>query len=266
MRIPRIKGLTTLSIMYQRDLDYNSYKRCILHIISHYTNNGFTYNGISLSLPQLSMYLNVKEDTFQSLVLETTNLYSVAFRSSDLDAQSGLRATLFSEILHWILSDKASINHLKTLVLNELQYPTTKNLKLPHAHLLVKVIESDAKLHASILNLLGQAFPAKNQTNILQIKASSEASKEPLITQKEAAELLGPIAQKALNDPDFLASLAEENDIHNPDLVPEVRASGSLDKDGTFIKSSIRTLIPDTLDSIHYSIDSTIDDEAEDLG
>lgn len=255
-----------MSILYQRDLDSTSFRRCILHVISHYTNNGFMYNGIPLSLPQLSFYLNVKEDTFQSLVLETSNIYSVAFRSSDLDAQQGLRASLFSEILGWILSDKASMGHLKALIMNELQYSTTGNLKLPHAHLLVKVIESDSKLQASILNLLGQAFPAKNPSNLIQINASSTDKKGEFITQKEAAELIGPIAQKALYDSDFLAALAEENDIHNPDLVPEVRASGSLDKDGTFIKSSIRSQIPDTLDEIHYSIDSTIDDEAEDLG
>lgn len=255
MRLIRPKGTTILSILYQKDLDNISYKKLINHIISHYTSNGFTYNGIPLSLASLSYYLQVKEDTFQNQVIEVSNLYSPAFRSGDLEVQSGLRASLFSQILTWVLSDKASMEHLKALVTNELQYPTTGNLKLPHAHLMVKLIESDAKLQASLINILEKAFPAKNTTNILAIQAN-QAPKADLITQKEAIDLIGESASLALQDPSFMAALAEEYGVHDPDRVPEVRAGGAEDKYGTFIKTSAGTLISADLDSTIYSIES----------
>jgi hypothetical protein len=209
------------------------------------------------------MYTGIKQGTLQSEVLNVNNLYSQAFSTSNPDELAKARVSLIAEIWAGLTADRATINRLRTLTLNELQYENTAKLKLPHAHLLVKIIESSAKLQASFGSLLETIYPQQVLNNLIQIN-TIDASKEPLITQKEAIEIASEMAQKALTSPNFMAQLASEYGINDPEKVPEVRASGSLDTTNNPDIPRKKSLIQPANEAIIYSI---LDDfEASEVG
>lgn len=254
MKLPRPKGLTKLIHYYNMTNNEEDYYRAIRLIIAHYTSNGFTILGIPLSLSELSGLYQVPEHTFQNQVLEVSNLYSPIFRSTKIEDQIALRATLFAEILGASQLGNSQILRANELISNELTYPNSNKVRLPYAHALFKGIETSTKVQASIIALVNALFPAQNITQILNLQAESGPKKD-VLTASEAMEMVGEMAQKALNNPDFMAQLASKHGLEDPEKVPEVRASGAVDTDGTYIKASKNTLIPDTLDTIHYSID-----------
>lgn len=243
-RIPRLKDLTIYATKYRISLDHNTYYDLNRLVVTHYIKNAQTYLGVPLTLEEICNLLSIKIDTFQDLILDIPTLYGKHFQSSDLAVQQGLRASLISDILGGLTVDKLQILRAKELIISQLTYPDSGAIKLPHAHLLLKAIESSTKVDTAMMNLLDRAYPQAVVTQILQINAAQNDDKPRYLTQQEALDIVGLEAQKALSSPKDLDKLAADYGIHDTEKIPEIRASGSLETDGTFIsrtKSPLHT-------------------------
>lgn len=253
-----------LSRRYIISNEVNDYFSVIHHVINHYIQNNFSYLTIPLSLPQLSIVTNIKESTLQEQVTRVPSLYSKAFNLEDPQKSLELRQRLISDVFAWALSDKAMISQLNSLLSSDLTYIDAATGKpkvaLQRGTLLVKGIEADAKLQASILNLIDKLVPQTQLTQIINLQSQGK-EKVTYLTKAEAIEILSEEAQLALNSPDNMRLLAAK---HHLDEAPEVRASGAIDTDGTFIKSSKQSLIPEAQDTLLYSIEEELSDEDED--
>lgn len=263
-RIPRIKGLTLLSRRFIISNEDKDYYHIIHHVINHYIQYNFTYLGTPITLPQLSLLTNIREEVLQDQVTQIPSLYSKAFSLDDPQKALDLRQRLISDVFQASMSDKALIGRLNSLLSNDLTYPDPRTgapkVALKTAHLLVKSVEIDTRVLANLVNLVDKLMPQSQLSQLLAQKSTPQNEVE-YITITEAVELISDQAQLSLSSPDRLRLLAEK---HGLDEVPEVRASGSLNTDGTFIKSPKKAFIPEAQETILYSIDS-IEDGIEDI-
>lgn len=264
LRIPRIKGISLLSRRYVITNEDKDYFRIIHQVINHYIQNNFSYLTVPKTLPELSSLTNIREETLQDQVMAIPTLYSKAFDLGDPQKALGLRQSLISDVFAWSLSDKASIQRLNTLLANSLTYldPLTKEprIALKHGHLFVKALETSSKMQANLLTLVDKLVPQTQLTQILEVH-NHGSEKAEYLSRAEAIELMGDEAQRALTNPESLRLLAEK---HGLDEAPEVRAGGAITTDGTFIKASLSSHIPDTQETILYSIED-LEDNGKDI-
>lgn len=229
-RVPRIKGLTLLSLKYQEDQgDETKYFRIINSVTTHYTTNGFTYMGYPLSLPELSYYTNTNEASLQKAVVKGSGIFSSLLNGTTQEEISAGIRNFVECLISDAFEDKYRYRKLVNGLEANLLYSNKKpNLNVTHAY--IKGLELGTKQTATLMNLLSYLLP-KSSTNIAIFNTptgpTKDAQQQAFLTRDEALKLIEDPAQKALNNPQIIQSL--EAEYLNPSI-PEVRANGSEEK------------------------------------
>ena len=193
-RMPRIQGLTYLSMNYQRERTDTSKEELYRYITTQYTLQGFRLNKISLTLQQFSYYTQIPLPK----VMEYINTMALNMNViQDPESIKGLMSSLITLSTTWAIQDKGMImnqieilakaqgNKYKPFISGELN----KAMKLS--------LESNKNIMEAY-----KSFFNSNQstTNILNIiPPQKQENKEEYLTPDKALQLLRDNEQLALS-------------------------------------------------------------------
>lgn len=229
IRIPRIKGLTLLSINYDKDQgDEPKYMKLMNHIVTHYTNQGFSYLGYKVSLPELATLLNTQEATLQKSLVHTSNIFSSLLKGTTQEEISRSLAWCVEALISDAFVDKIRYRELAENLERNLLY-ASKKVNIPIAAQYIKTLELGTKQQATFMSLLNYLIPKTGtQINVFQVPTGpSGQAAAGYLTREEAMQLLEVPAQKALTESEHLTALQTT---YNIDSTPEVRANGAEEK------------------------------------
>lgn len=114
-RIPRPLGLTELSFKYNTMYDNEAYNNLIQGLINHYTRNNFHYNGIRMTLEELSINTMVK---YEELLKAFNNFEQSLGTIIDPKATDDLYRVIISKAIFGSLEDRSLIAQQLNMLLS----------------------------------------------------------------------------------------------------------------------------------------------------
>lgn len=96
-RIPRPKGTTELSIYYNKDKSETNLDNLHNHIINHYINTDYRYNGIKINLEQFSVLLNIPTDKVYPMIYNKQQTLFTMLSDEDKFSVFGVLGNLIVE-------------------------------------------------------------------------------------------------------------------------------------------------------------------------
>ena len=183
-RIPRMQGLTYLSLNHQRDKSDFSKEELYKYIVTQYTLQGFRINKVSLSVTELAHYIRIPQTQVMNYIASvSTNLGSL----NDPLATTDLMKSIITLSTTWAIQDKGLImNQIDTLSRAQGgQYRAFISSELNKA--LKLSLESNKNLMEAY-----KAFFTSSQssTQILQILQPKQEKTNNLLTTDEAVKLI----------------------------------------------------------------------------
>lgn len=192
-RMPRIQGLTYLSLTFQREKTEQAKEDIYRHVTTQYTIQGFRLNRISLSLHQFSAYAQIP---LNRVMYYINNVASNMNSMQDPSNIQDLMKSIITLSTTWAIQDKGMImgqiellskaqgNKYKPFISSELN----KAMKLS--------LESNKNIMEAY-----KSFFNSNQstTNILNITQPKQDKDNNFISPDQALQLIRDNEQKALS-------------------------------------------------------------------
>lgn len=218
-RIPRPRGLTELKSLNTNDPNNNLY---IQHILDHYTNNNFTYCGISIDIEQLANMLNINPEAITDHLIKKG---SITYNQLGEEAQAEHLRAILGISLNWALSDR--FNALEQY--NILKVSQGQTYKPFISSEVTKALKLTQESTSNLLNLY-KSLAGNNGLSVIINNTNNTQVNENYLTVDKALELLsekdkqeGVVALgPSVSNPKMLEGLKEQYDIDN---MPEVRAN-----------------------------------------
>lgn len=206
-RVPRPKGVTYLSIEYNKSKDNQAYLALIQHIITQYALSGFRYLGIPVSIPMLAQNLNIPQSQIVQAVSQVGNNLG---NFDNGEAVQDTIKTIMALSTQFAMQDRGLIhNQLETLLISQdgkykpfVTSEVNKNLKL--------MLDSTK----NIMDLHKTFFTDASTTNIINVPGSDKDDQgTPFLTPDEALDLItNNQDNKSLPDPPSLPALSSPSD------------------------------------------------------
>lgn len=190
-RTPRIKGLTYLSMEYQKNPNEYTKETIIKHIVTSWAISGFRYNGIPLNLYDLASMLKVNPElVMQQLSNVGQNLGGMV----DTERVEETLKSIITLSTTWAMQDRGLIMKQTEDLLRH-QGPTYKPFVSSEVNKSLKlVLESNRNLMESYKTFFNSTNSTTNILNIIN-KEEEDTSQEkeqetPLLSPDEALELI----------------------------------------------------------------------------
>lgn len=183
-RQPRMLGLTFLSLQHQQHKTEESKQKLYQHLISQYTINGFTLQGRSMNIYELSQYLNIKpEQTMQYINQVSASIGSLV---NPAQIQETMQS-IISLSSTWAMQDRGQIELQNTLLL--------KSQGNKYKPFISSEVNKSLKLKLEANKNLMEAYKtfftsSNNQTNILNIYGEQNKDSQDTLSPSSALELI----------------------------------------------------------------------------
>ena len=197
-RIPRPKGSTELSILYNKDKSTTNLNELQNHIINHYVNTNYTYNGIKLNIEQFSMITNIPIDMVYPIIYnKEQTLFTMLSDEERFNVSGVFKNMLFNGSLN---AHIAVQQHVAAMLQSQgdsykpfISSEVTKALKL-----YLDSNDSIARVHQQMFGTQGPMFQINNINNQQNTLSVSEAhmllnndkTNLPLLEDNEARQQL----------------------------------------------------------------------------
>lgn len=205
-RIPRPMGLTLLAKNYQKSQQDEDKNRLLKHLINNYSLQGFRYNSVPVSIPELAQLTGLKEALIMDYISKLNE--DVGSFNNPSQIQDTLK-TIASVSMNWAFQDRGLIMEQVQLLANA----QGGSYKPFISSEVVKALKLALDSNTNIQNLY-KTFFTSNTTNILNVYNNTD-EQEHYLTPDEAYQILDQHRIESLE--------ATRNDkglpAHNPTMV-----------------------------------------------
>jgi len=181
-RTPRPKGLTMLSLNYQKDDSEHNKDRVYKHLINQYTLSGFRLNGVPVSIPELAQIIKMPEKDINALISDTGQELGAFTNPQQIEDTLRSIASLST---NWAIQDRGIIMQQIEL----LQKSQGDSYKPFISGELNKALKTGLDANKNIMELY-KAFFTSTSTNILNIYGDTPNESQNYVTPEEAFDLL----------------------------------------------------------------------------
>ena len=197
-KIPRPKGTTELSNLYNKTNNDNDYQNLKNHIIKHYINTDYKLNGIKLNLEQFCIITNIPSHEVYPFIL---NEQKLLYNFMDPEDKAKLFRELLNGILMGSLKDRLAVEQ-HVAVLLESQGTSYKPFISGEVSKAMKLLlDSNNQMLNVHQRFFGQGAPNIQINNIGNVQNSLSVSEahmliqsnqeiKPLLEDNEAREQL----------------------------------------------------------------------------